>query len=99
MCEVIPTGIDDRLLGALLEKQNGGQCKDAVLLGHFLVVDLHEIDASTVSLVVDVLDFGEHARTLLAIVADWPQKKYVKTTLTNRVGVTLFKNPQKNTAK
>lgn len=64
------TCIDHRLLRILPEEQDGGQRKNAKLFGHFLVVDFHEINSGSIGLIVDMLDFGQNAWTLLAIIAD-----------------------------
>lgn len=56
------------LLRPHLEKQYGGQREDAKLLRQLFVVDLDELDAGRVGLVVDQLDLAEHATALLAVV-------------------------------
>lgn len=63
------TGVYNWLFRCGLKEDNGGQCEDAIFLGHLLVVNLDKVDACLIRIVVDVLHFGKDTRTLLALVA------------------------------
>ena len=60
-------GVDDGLQLAVAEEDDGRKRKDAHLAGKFLIVDLDEIHATALGLVVDVLQLGQHRVALLAV--------------------------------
>lgn len=68
---MLHTSIDDGVLGTHFEKQYCRQSKNSVILCHLFVVNLDEINSSTVCFVVYMLYLGENTCALLAVVTVW----------------------------
>lgn len=64
------TRVDDWFFRILPEEKNGRQCKHTEFLGHFLIVDFHEIDAGAIRLIVDMFNFSQYTGALLAVIAN-----------------------------
>lgn len=64
----ISTGVDDRYVSfSFGEKDEGGQSEAAEFLGHDVIVHFNEMNSSRVGFVVNLFQFFQYFRALLAI--------------------------------